>query len=84
MGAILVVLMRGPHRFNEILNAVPGISDRRLTERLRGLEAEGMVTRRVLPESPIRVEYELTDSGKDLNEVLKSVMLWSNKWMNSD
>lgn len=63
MGAILRVLLHGTHRYNEILLAIPGISDRLLTERLRELEAEGLVTRRIASTSPVRVEYELTDRG---------------------
>src|ERR1051326_9149453 len=65
MGLILRVLLTGPHRFNAILAAVPHLSDPLLTQRLRELETEGMVVRRVLPTSPVRVEYELTDAGRD-------------------
>ena len=60
-GAIVYVLLDGPCRFNELLAKVPHLSDRLLTERLRELEAAGMVTRVVHPGPPVRVVYELTD-----------------------
>ena len=59
-GAIISVMMGGPQCFNELLAAVPGLSDRLLTERLRELESEGLVRRTVLPGPPVRVSYELT------------------------
>ena len=81
MGVILRVLMAGPHRFNEILAAVPGLSDPVLTQRLRELEAEGLAERRVLPTSPVRVEYELTPAGRDLERVVREIAAWSQKWL---
>jgi DNA-binding HxlR family transcriptional regulator len=81
MGTILFVLMKGPHRFNEILAAIPGLSDRLLTERLRELEANGVVVRRVFTGSPIRVEYELTEAGQDLRPSLEAIREWSHKWL---
>ena len=80
-GAILYVLLDGPCRFNELLARVPNISDRLLTERLRELEAEGMVTRDVQPGPPVRVVYELTDAGRALNEVIQSISTWARAWM---
>ena len=80
-GAILYVLLDGPCRFNELLTRVPNISDRLLTERLRELEAEGMVTREVQPGPPVRVVYELTDAGRALNEVIQSISTWARAWM---
>jgi len=81
MGAILSVLMSGPHRFNEILAAVPGLSDPMLTQRLREMEAEGLAVRRVYPTSPVRVEYELTDRGRDLDSVFSAISVWGHKWL---
>lgn len=81
MGAVLRVLLNGPHRFNEILSAIPGISDRLLTERLRELEAEELVIRRVLPASPVRVEYELTEAGQELETVIRAISTWAEKWI---
>src|SRR6185437_5766986 len=81
VGAILYVLLDGPRRFNELLAKVPNISDRLLTERLRELEAAGMVTRDVQPGPPVRVVYELTDAGRALNEVIQSISTWAEHWL---
>jgi DNA-binding HxlR family transcriptional regulator len=80
-GVILRMLLRGPRRFNELLAAIPGLSDRLLTDRLRELEAEGLVVRRVLPGPPVRVEYELTDPGQDLGESVRAISIWAEKWL---
>lgn len=80
-GAIVRTLMAGPHRFNELLTAIPGISDRLLTERLRELEVEGIVRREVRPESPVRVIYELTDRGAQLGPALDEIARWAERWM---
>lgn len=80
-GAILYVLLDGPCRFNELLARVPNLSDRLLTERLRELEAAGMVTREVQPGPPVRVVYELTEAGRALNEVIQSISTWAREWM---
>src|SRR5439155_17795368 len=58
------LLLRGPSRFNELLAAVPGLSDPVLTQRLRELETAGLVERNVFPTSPVRVEYRLTEAGQ--------------------
>ena len=79
-GAILAVLMRGPQRFGEILGAVPGLSDRLLTERLRELEDRGVVTRKIFAERPIRIEYGLSDAGQDLDQLIKVITSWGIKW----
>ena len=81
MGSILRVLMHGTHRYNEILLAIPGISDRLLTERLRGLEAEGLVVRHIASTSPIRVEYELTEAGRELDLAVRVISMWAVKWL---
>jgi len=80
MGIVLRVLMTGPHRFSEILAAVPGLSDPLLTQRLRELEAKKLVDRRVLPTSPVRVEYELTEAGRDLELAVRTLSQWAEKW----
>lgn len=80
-GAIVYVLLDGPCRFNELLARVPNLSDRLLTERLRELEAAGMVTREVQPGPPVRVVYELSDAGRALNEVIQSISDWALAWM---
>jgi len=80
MGLILHVLMAGPRRFSQIMALVPGLSDPLLTQRLRELQAQGLVTRSVLPESPVRVEYELTEAGRDLQCALRALSEWAEKW----
>lgn len=80
-GLIMYMLLQKPHRFNELLSAVPGISDRLLTERLRELEEAGLLERRVIPDSPVRVEYHLTEAGHDAREIVSTIYTWSNKWL---
>lgn len=81
MGIILRVLLSGPHRFSEILAAVPGLSDPLLTQRLRELEAKKLLERRVMPSSPVRVEYELTEAGRDLEPAVQKLSEWAEKWL---
>jgi DNA-binding HxlR family transcriptional regulator len=83
-GAIIRVLLSGPHRFNELLGAIPGISDRLLTERLRELEHEGLLTRKVESDSPIRVSYALTCAGHELQEPMDALGRWAEKWVSAD
>ncbi len=80
-GAILRVLISGPHRFNEILATVPGLSDRLLSERLRELEAERLVVRHVLSGPPVRVEYSLSERGYDLEQVIRAISTWAERWV---
>jgi DNA-binding HxlR family transcriptional regulator len=79
-GAILRALLAGQTRFSEITAVVPGLSDRLLSERLKELESEGIVTRTVIPETPVRVEYHLTAKGRDLHKVIESVSDWAERW----
>jgi len=65
--------MDGPRRFGELLDSVPGLHDRLLSERLKELEGEGIVTRRVYSENPVRVEYQLTPMGRDLVKALREI-----------
>ena len=81
VGAILRVLVTTPARFNELLTAIPGLSDRLLTERLRELEREGIVTRTVTPCRPIRVTYELTACGRSLSNIICNIGTWSESWV---
>jgi DNA-binding HxlR family transcriptional regulator len=80
-GAIISVMLSGPQCFNELLTAVPGLSDRLLTERLRELESEGLVRRTVIPGPPVRVSYELTEAGENLKPVIESLGRWAEKWV---
>jgi DNA-binding HxlR family transcriptional regulator len=77
-GAILLVLLEhGPMRFSEVGQAVPDLSDRLLSERMKELEAEGIVRRHVLDGSPIKVEYELTDKGRALEPAVRALKAWA-------
>lgn len=80
-GLIIRVLLGGPKRFRDIKEIVPEMSDKMLTERLKQLEAAQILVRNVYPETPVRVEYELTDKGKDLKDVVEAIQAWSEKWM---
>jgi DNA-binding HxlR family transcriptional regulator len=80
-GAILRVLMSGPLRFSEIAQAVPELSDRLLSERMKELEARGMVERRVISGPPLRVEYELSRMGQELEPALSELQRWANRWL---
>ncbi len=79
-GAILRALLSGATRYSEVEAAIPGLSHRMLSDRLRHLEAEGIVRREVFPETPVRVEYRLTEKGRDLAAVLGAVSAWASRW----
>lgn len=83
-GAVVRTLIPGPCRFNELLARVTGISDRLLSERLRELEAVGIVRREVTPGPPVRVSYELTCSGHELEPALSALEAWAGKWISLD
>jgi len=80
-GAIVRALLAGPRRFNELRGAIPDISDRMLAERLRELELEGVLTRTVLPETPVRVEYALTPKGHALETAVLAIAAWAEHWV---
>lgn len=73
-------LLRRPWRFNELHRDLDGVSQKVLTSSLRELEADGLVHREVFPEVPPRVEYSLTDPGKTLEPVLKSMEEWGTAY----
>src|SRR5262252_11239833 len=80
-GAVIQLLLNGRMRFAELRGAIPEISDRMLSERLRELEAEGILARIVVPETPVRVEYELTEKGRALEHALAAVGRWAERWV---
>lgn len=80
-GAIINRLLLGCARYNELRAAIPEISDRMLSERLRALELEGVLTRTVVPESPVRVEYELTAKGRALQDALDAIGKWATRYI---
>jgi len=79
-GAILRALLAGVNRFSDLAATVPGMSDRMLSERLKELEAEGVLVRKVIPETPVRIEYELTAKGRALQGVIEAVSDWAGRW----
>ena len=79
-GAIVRTLLTGSTRFGEILARIPGLSDRLLSERLRELEAAGVVKRTVFPEVPVRIEYELTEKGRELEAIVGAISGWADRW----
>ena len=79
-GAILIALADGPHYFAELGSAIPGLSDRLLSRRLRELEAAGLVERSVHDGTPARVSYALTAMGKALEPTLAELRSWAREW----
>lgn len=82
-GAILTALREGPLRYMQLALAVPGVSERLLSERLKELEAAGIVLRRVLPGPPVGVEYALTEAGHDLDETMDAITAWARRWIDT-
>jgi DNA-binding HxlR family transcriptional regulator len=74
---IIGVLGEGDARFSELRRRIEGISQKMLTQTLRGLERDGLVRRTVYPEVPVRVEYALTNAGRTLLEPLRALQEWS-------
>src|SRR5215207_138187 len=84
-GAIVAVLLdHGPLRFSEIAQAVPELSDRLLSERMKELEARGLVARNVEDGPPVRVTYELTPMGHELQPALEELRSWARQWLAAD
>jgi len=83
-GAIIFVLLKARCRFASLREAIPEITDRMLSERLQELEQEGIVERTVLPEPPVRVEYELTRKGRALATAVDAIAHWADKWVTLD
>jgi DNA-binding HxlR family transcriptional regulator len=83
-GAIVAVLLDGGMlRFSEIANAVPEMSDRLLSERMKELEARGVVRRTVESGPPMRVHYELTPMGRSLQPALTELRDWARRWLDA-
>jgi DNA-binding HxlR family transcriptional regulator len=79
-GSIIRALLGGQLRYSAIRAAIPDLSERLLSERLKELEREGIVLRRVIPDSPVRVEYALTAKGEALDRVVQAVADWARAW----
>jgi DNA-binding HxlR family transcriptional regulator len=80
-GLIIRVLLGGPRRFKDIKEQIPDMSDKILTDRMKELELIGILERHVYPETPVRIEYELTDKGRDLEPVIETIQTWGEHWM---
>jgi len=72
-GTIILHLWQGDKRYNELVKLMPDISERMMTKQLKELEADGLIHRTVFPEVPPRVEYSLTELGRDIRPVLKGM-----------
>ncbi|RQH08320.1 winged helix-turn-helix transcriptional regulator [Paraburkholderia dinghuensis] len=79
---VLTVLDSGPLRFNEIKRRLEGVSQKALTECLRRLERNGLLTRHVLPTSPVSVEYEISALGRKLQRPFKALYAWTVEYLN--
>jgi DNA-binding HxlR family transcriptional regulator len=80
-GAIIFMLLKQTCRFATLRDGIPDITDRMLSERLQELEAEGVVERAVIPDTPVRVEYSLTKKGKALAGAIDSIANWAEKYI---
>ena len=76
-GLIVLRLLVRIRRFNELLRSLPGCTQRMLTNQLRELEADGIVHRKVYAEVPPRVEYSLTETGRDLMPMIRAMCEWT-------
>ena len=74
------VLLDGPRRYSVLRAAIPEISDTVLSERLRELEAAGILTRAVTPSTPVLIEYALTERGRELAKVIDGLAQWADRW----
>src|SRR5258707_15280768 len=82
-GAIVFLLLRRRCRYATLREAIPGITDRMLSERLQELEQEGIAERVVVPEPPVRVEYILTKKGRALGKAIGAITEWAHTWIDA-
>lgn len=78
---LLLLRHRGPQGFNDLLEGIPGISSRVLSNTLESLQEAGLIERRVVSESPLRVQYERTDAGREMNPIFDGLADWANSHM---
>ena len=76
-GLVLISLLEDPKRFTDIRRDIPDLSDRVLTERLRELEGLDLIKRNVYTRIPVKVEYELTKKGKELEKSMLEIQIWA-------
>jgi DNA-binding HxlR family transcriptional regulator len=77
---IVSAMLAGATRFSDLREAVAPISDTLLSERLKQLEADGIIRREVTPSTPVLIEYHLTDEGRDLERVIEELRGWAERW----
>ena len=80
---VVRALQTGSARFGDIKGAIPQISDALLSDRLKELEAEDIITRDVTPSTPVLIEYHLTQRGRDLTKVMDEFARWAERWSNT-
>lgn len=80
-GLIIRALMGGPQRFKDLRQQMPQLGDRILCQRLKELESEGVILRKVHDVRPVRVEYSLAQKGRDMESVVESIQAWAEKHM---
>jgi len=78
-GLIVFRLLERTYRFNELRRTLPGCTQRMLTNQLRELEADGIVHREIYPQVPPRVEYSLTELGRDLEPMVRAMCAWGQR-----
>jgi DNA-binding HxlR family transcriptional regulator len=78
-GLIVLRLLQRTWRFNELMRSLPGCTQRMLTNQLRDLEEDGIVHREIFPQVPPRVEYSLTDVGRDLEPTVRAMCDWGQR-----
>ena len=76
-------LLQLPWRFNELKKDLEGISQKVLTDSLRSMEADGIITRTVYPEVPPRVEYALSDLGESMRPIMDAMEIWGTEYKKS-
>ncbi len=79
-GLIVLSLLNGPQKFTQMEHFITGISPRLLTERLKDLILEEIIKKNVYAETPVRIEYILTEKGIDLSATYKKISQWAEKW----
>jgi DNA-binding HxlR family transcriptional regulator len=77
---VVRALQSGATRFTDLRRGIPSISDAVLSERLKELEVQGIVTRTVTPDTPVRIDYGLTERGQDLTKVMEELAQWAERW----
>lgn len=80
---VIYQLLVGPQRFNEIQSSI-GISGKVLSDRLKDLEHQGLVKREVIPETPVIIEYSLTERGHSIEPILREIEKWSQEWVKTE